>query len=193
MLGRRLTSNLLKFTQTNQFSSVSESVEKGKSKKLGRKLVQVLLISLTGGFALSALDDFAIYQSCSRKAMEKALENHAIIDALGEPLVKGPWYNASLALAHKRNSVSCTFPVSGPQGTGVLQMKAVRNGDDHTWVSFLRPQDWDILIMDAQLHVPANEEKHQTFRISVSDSIAPCASEECTRNISQESVNPDKK
>lgn len=64
---------------------------------------------------------------CS-KAMEKVSKNQAIIDAIGEPIVKGSWYNASLAVAHKRHSVSCSFPVSGPQGTGLLQLKAVRNG-----------------------------------------------------------------
>lgn len=62
------------------------------------------------------------------KAMEKVSKNQAIIDSIGEPIVKGPWYNASLSVAHKRHSVSCSFPVSGPQGTGVLQLKAVRNG-----------------------------------------------------------------
>lgn len=60
--------------------------------------------------------------------MEKVSKNQAMIEALGEPIVKGPWYNASLAVAHKRHSVSCTFPVSGPQGNGVLQLRAVRNG-----------------------------------------------------------------
>lgn len=60
--------------------------------------------------------------------MEKASKSQAIRDAIGEPIVKGPWYNASLAVAHKRNSVSCSFPVSGPQGTGVLQFKAISNG-----------------------------------------------------------------
>ena len=60
--------------------------------------------------------------------MEKASKNQILIDAIGEPIVRGPWYNASLAVAHKRHSVSCTFPVSGPQGTGIFQLKAVRNG-----------------------------------------------------------------
>lgn len=62
------------------------------------------------------------------KAIEKASENRAIVEALGEPIVRGPWYNASLAVAHRRHSVSCTFPVSGPQGTGIFQLKAVRQG-----------------------------------------------------------------
>lgn len=69
---------------------------------------------------------FVILQ-CS-KAIEKACKSEEVINAIGEPIVRGPWYNASLAVAHKRQSVSCTFPVSGPQGTGIFQIKAVRNG-----------------------------------------------------------------
>ncbi|KAH1195065.1 hypothetical protein GmHk_19G055679 [Glycine max] len=119
--------------------------------------------------------------------MEKVSKNQALIDAIGEPIVKGPWYNASLSVAHKRHSVSCSFPVSGPQGTGVLQLKAVRNGDD-TWSSFFLPRDWDILIMDALLHVPGNEEKHQTLRINLADKPLSCTTcTECTPHPSENS------
>jgi hypothetical protein len=76
---------------------------------------------------LTAATKFITCETCS-KAMENASKNQAIINAIGEPIVKGPWYNASLAVAHKRQSVSCSFPVSGPLGSGVLQLKAVRNG-----------------------------------------------------------------
>ncbi|KAJ0651299.1 putative cytochrome c oxidase assembly factor 1 [Helianthus annuus] len=62
------------------------------------------------------------------KAMEKASKNQAVVEAIGEPIARGPWYNASLAVTHKRHSVSCTFPVSGPHGTGIFQLRAVRNG-----------------------------------------------------------------
>lgn len=165
-------------------------MDEGKSKSLGRKAVSFVLITVTGGVALSALDDLVIYRSCSSKALEKASKNEALIDAIGEPIVRGPWYNASLAVAHKRHSVSCTFPVSGPQGSGVFQLKAVRNGDD-SWFSFLR-RDWDILIMDALLHVPANDEKHQTLRISISDTPAP-AFAACTDCKPQEPEIPEKK
>lgn len=144
----------------------------------GRKAVSFVLITVTGGVALSALDDLAIYRSCSSKAIEKARNNQAVIDAIGEPIAKGPWYNASLAVAHKRHSLSCTFPVSGPQGTGILQLKAVRNGD--SWIPFLRPRDWDILIMDALLHVPENEGKQKTLRINLTEKFASAACVSCT-------------
>ncbi|KAK6156203.1 hypothetical protein DH2020_010451 [Rehmannia glutinosa] len=176
MVGRRVLSMLK--NRAPAAPPPPAAAEEVKTKSWGRKVVSGALICLTGGVALSALDDLVIYQSCSSKAMEKASKNQAIIEAIGEPIVRGPWYNASLAVAHKRHSVSCTFPVSGPQGTGIFQLKAVRNGDDN-WFSILRARDWEILIMEALLHVPENEKKEQTFRISISDNIPldckPCA------------------
>ncbi|XP_008235592.1 PREDICTED: uncharacterized protein LOC103334409 [Prunus mume] len=190
MLARRLVSLFNKSSSASQFSSSAKTVDEGKS-SFGRKAVSFLLITTTGGVALSALNDLVIYQSCSSKAMEKASKNPAIIEAIGEPIVKGPWYNASLAVAHKRHSVSCTFPVSGPRGGGVLEVKAVRNGDD-TWLSYLIPRDWDILIMDALVYVAENEVKQQTMRIGISDTPAPACTA-CTGCSTQESVNPEKK
>ncbi|KAK6791000.1 hypothetical protein RDI58_010081 [Solanum bulbocastanum] len=213
MLGRRFIS----FLRRTPSASGNVVAEEGKAKTWGRRIVSGTLICLTGGVALSALDDLSIYHSCSRcilsaligkivvkslfsvesrnslKALERASKNKPIIDAIGEPIVRGPWYNASLAVAHQRQSVSCTFPVSGPQGTGIFQLKAVRNGEDK-WSSFLRASDWEILIMEALVHVPGNEEKQQTFRIKVSDDLPPPASNACTDCIPQESSgNVDKK
>lgn len=178
MLGKRLIS-FLKRTPASQLSSSAKSVEEPNTSPWGRRVVSGALICLTGGVALSALDDLFIYYGCSSKAIERASKNKAVIDAIGEPIVRGPWYNASLAVAHRRHSVSCTFPVSGPQGTGTVQFKAVRTGDD-TWYSFILPRDWEVLIMEALLHVPSNEEKQKTFRISLLDDIPPPVSVACT-------------
>nr|GFC02246.1 polyadenylate-binding protein 2-like [Tanacetum cinerariifolium] len=41
-------------------------------------------------------------------SLEKASKSQADIDATGEPIARGPWYNASLAVTYKRHSVSCT-------------------------------------------------------------------------------------
>ncbi|KDP26463.1 hypothetical protein JCGZ_17621 [Jatropha curcas] len=178
MLGRRLVS-FFRSPPSSQLSSTAKPVDEEKGRSFGRKAISFLLITTTGGVALSALDDLAIYQGCSSKAMEKASMNQAIKDVIGEPIVKGPWYNASLAVAHKRHSVSCTFPVSGPRGNGVLQLKAVRNGDDN-WFSFFLPRDWEILVMEALLHVPGNEEKQQTQRINLSENYPPEDCKACT-------------
>ncbi|KAB2021894.1 hypothetical protein CXB51_017115 [Gossypium anomalum] len=191
MLARRLVS-FFKNSPSSKLSSNGTSVNDEKNKSFAGKAVSFILITVTGGVALSALDDLAIYHGCSRKAMEKAGKNQAIINAIGEPIKKGPWYNASLAVAHKRHSVSCTFPVSGPQGNGVLQLKAVRNGDDN-WYSYVLPRDWEILIMEALLYVPGNEEKQQTLRISLLENAPSPACVACTECKPQQSENQEKK
>lgn len=49
--------------------------------------------------------------------------------------------------------------------------------------------------MEALLHVPANDEKHQTLRISLSDFLSSPACEACTTTDCkpQEPENPEKK
>ncbi|CAH9111587.1 unnamed protein product [Cuscuta epithymum] len=162
--------NLLLFLKRSP--STKSEVDGSNAKTWGQRAVMGTLICLTGGVALSALDDLSIYHSCSSKAIERANKNKAIIESIGVPIVRGPWYNASLGKSHQRHSVSCSFPVSGPQGSGIIQLKAINNGED-TWISFFRPRAWEILIMEALVHVPGNQEKQQTFRITVSDDVPP--------------------
>ncbi|KAG8083257.1 hypothetical protein GUJ93_ZPchr0015g6998 [Zizania palustris] len=86
------------------------------------------LLGLTGAVAASAVSDLSVFLSCSSQAIEKASQNQQIVNAIGTPIVRGPWYSASIAVNHTRHSVSCTFPVSAPQGNGLLKFKAVRLG-----------------------------------------------------------------
>ncbi|CAN7047444.1 hypothetical protein IGI04_025486 [Brassica rapa subsp. trilocularis] len=168
MFARRFTSAVFKRSSSTSSSSDKAAKENGTLGSFGRKAVSFVLITVTGGVALSALDDLSIYRGCSSKAMEKVMRNKAMIQAIGEPIEKGPWYNASLAVSQQRHSVSCSFPVVGPQGTGILHLKAVRNGEDSLF-GFLQQRDWDILIMDALVHVPSNDGPQQTLRIDISD------------------------
>ncbi|KAF6139188.1 hypothetical protein GIB67_040335 [Kingdonia uniflora] len=46
--------------------STAKPVEEEKSNKWTRKVVPFVLLSITGGVALSAIDDLAIYSVCSR-------------------------------------------------------------------------------------------------------------------------------
>lgn len=48
--------------------SATKPVDGGKKGSFGRKAVSFVLITVTGGVALSALDDLAIYHGCSRYA-----------------------------------------------------------------------------------------------------------------------------
>ncbi|XP_010415847.1 PREDICTED: uncharacterized protein LOC104701788 isoform X3 [Camelina sativa] len=170
MFARRLTSSFFKGSSTS--SSSDKTGKAGTLGSFGRKAVSFVLITVTGGVALSALDDLSIYHGCSSKAMEKVINSKAMIEAIGEPIEKGPWYSASLAVSHQRHSVSCSFPVIGPQGTGILHLKAVRNGED-SLLGFLKQRDWDILMMDALVHVPSNDGPQQTLRINISNMVDP--------------------
>ncbi|KAI4338777.1 hypothetical protein MLD38_023790 [Melastoma candidum] len=158
MLARRTLPHLM----SPRASRVSKLAAKsGESEAKGgnifvRKTVSFMLITVTGGVALTALDDLAIYHACSSQTMEKATNDQEIKDALGEP-IKGSWYDASLAW--------------------MVQLKAVRNEDD-TWFSFLHPRNWEVLIMEA-LHVPGNEEKQPALRINVANELPPPACKEC--------------
>uniref|UniRef100_A0A453GYX9 non-specific serine/threonine protein kinase n=1 Tax=Aegilops tauschii subsp. strangulata TaxID=200361 RepID=A0A453GYX9_AEGTS len=135
----------------------SRSAGDGRQKKKKRstavrKVVSIGAISLAGGVALSAINDLAIFHGCTSKAIDKASENPEVVQAIGVPIVRGPWYDASVVLGHRRRSVSCTFPVTGPRGSGVFQIEAIRNGEDGV-LSFLRHHDWEILAMDARLEL----------------------------------------
>ncbi|KAJ6973822.1 hypothetical protein NC653_033984 [Populus alba x Populus x berolinensis] len=65
MLARRFIS-LFKGSQASQIRSGVKSLDEGKSKSFGRKAVSFVSDTVTGGVALSALDDLAIYHGCSR-------------------------------------------------------------------------------------------------------------------------------
>ncbi|KAF3335804.1 hypothetical protein FCM35_KLT20311 [Carex littledalei] len=166
-------------TSSDKPANASESSGGEKKRSLTRQIVQIGLISLAGGFALTSVNDLAIFHGCSSNAIEKASKNSKIVEAIGLPIVRGAWYDASLAVGHRRKSVSCTFPVSGPHGSAILQLKAIRAGEDGMF-SFLRNRDWDILLMEALVHVPGNDEKHQTFRISLTNSLHSSSSPSST-------------
>ncbi|EMS63461.1 hypothetical protein TRIUR3_00562 [Triticum urartu] len=136
-----------------------------------RRAAALSLLGLTGAVAASAFSDLSVFLSCSSQAMEKATKNQQVASAIGEPITRGPWYSASIAVNRARRSVSCTFPVSGPQGDGLLKFKAVRLAEE-SWFRFLQPSDWEILIMDAILDVRTEDGKHQTMRVTVADNTA---------------------
>lgn len=51
---------------------------------------------------------------------------------------------------------------------------------DDNWYSYIVPRDWEILVMEALLHVPGNEEKQQTLRISLLENVSSPACTACT-------------
>ncbi|RLN33250.1 putative protein kinase superfamily protein [Panicum miliaceum] len=108
-----------------EFGTYSTGGSSGSRKRsLPRRVLSIGAISLAGGLVLSAVNDLAIFHGCTTKVIEKAADNQKVVEAIGVPLVRGPWYEASLEVGHRRRSVSCTFPVSGPHGSGFFQIEA---------------------------------------------------------------------
>ncbi|CAM0953274.1 unnamed protein product [Alopecurus aequalis] len=134
------------------------SYSAGDSGRKKKRVVAIVVISVAGGVALSGINDLAIFHGCTRKAIETATGNREVVGAIGVPILRGPWYDASVVLGHRRRSVSCTFPVTGPQGSGLFQIEAVRNGGDGM-LSFLRHHDWEIRAMNAHLEVASHDDK----------------------------------
>ncbi|CAN6270894.1 unnamed protein product [Urochloa humidicola] len=154
-----------------------------------RRAVALSLLGLTGAVAASAVSDLSVFLSCSSQAIEKATQNQQIVNAIGKPIVRGPWYSASIAVNHAKHSVSCTFPVSAPQGSGLLKFKAVRLGDE-SWYSFLQPSDWEILIMDAILDIHTEDGKHRTVRVTIPDNTPAPPPADCTACKSHTAPSP---
>ncbi|XP_044947746.1 BEN domain-containing protein 4-like [Hordeum vulgare subsp. vulgare] len=93
-----------------------------------RRAAALSLLGLTGAVAASTVNDLSVFLSCSSQAMEKATQNKQGASAMGEPITRGPWYSTSIVINRAKRSVSCTFPVSGPEGDGLLKFKVVRLG-----------------------------------------------------------------
>ncbi|CAN6247778.1 unnamed protein product [Urochloa humidicola] len=188
LLRRRLS------TQTHPAAAAAapppppEAAESGPG-AWARRTVALSLLGLTGAVAASAVSDLSVFLSCSSQAIEKATQNQQIVNAMGKPIVRGPWYSASIAVNHTKHSVSCTFPVSAPQGSGLLKFKAVRLGDE-SWYSFLQPSDWEILIMDAILDIHTEDGKHRTVRVTIPDNTPAPPPADCTACKSHTAPSP---
>ncbi|XP_052154333.1 uncharacterized protein LOC127772343 [Oryza glaberrima] len=192
MAARRLSaatpSSPLLLLRRRRLSSAAAEADAGAGEWV-RRAGALSLLGLTGAVAASAISDLSVFLSCSSQAIEKASQNQQIVNAIGAPIVRGPWYSTSIAVNHARHSVSCTFPVSAPQGNGLLKFKAVRSGDE-SWFSFLQRSDWEILLMDAILDVPTDDGKHQTIRVTIPDNTTPSPQIDCKACKSQPTLTP---
>ncbi|CAH8387884.1 unnamed protein product [Eruca vesicaria subsp. sativa] len=64
--------------------------------------------------------------------------------------------------------VQCITSRFAAKTYSVLYLKVICSGEDSLF-GFLQQRDWDILIMEAHVHVPSNDGPQQTLRIEISD------------------------
>jgi hypothetical protein len=118
-----------------------------------KKVTSGLLLGLMSLAGVSIYDDYLIYQQCSKKAMDQAVNNPRLLAVLGEHIEKGPWYEATMGLDHEGHSASCTFSVIGSLGTANLHLRAVKFEEKRNWLSPYAPGitggRWEVLTLEA--------------------------------------------
>uniref|UniRef100_A0A0D3FAM3 Uncharacterized protein n=1 Tax=Oryza barthii TaxID=65489 RepID=A0A0D3FAM3_9ORYZ len=169
----------------------------GKRSRI-RRIVSIGVISIAGGVALSALNDLAIFHGCSSKAIKKATENQEVVEAIGVPIDHGmmhlllwvidedlyhvhsqclghraqEFFNSKLFgmefLRHPFSFKQLNSTSSYRRRLWKAQYIVFCSADDGV-LSFLRHHDWDILVMEAHLHVPSDDDKQKTLKINLID------------------------
>ncbi len=80
------------------------------------------LVAVTMSAAIRSLKSSELYQ----KAVETARLNVTLTEALGQPLKEGFFAAGSFNYASTSGRAEITIPVSGPQGSGTITLKAQR-------------------------------------------------------------------
>ncbi|KAG6555881.1 hypothetical protein Mapa_002523 [Marchantia paleacea] len=123
--------------------------------RIAQRAGAVALCGAMGWAAASAAEDVYIYDQCSSKALEKASQDPRLKEFIGEEIKLGQWhwYEASLAVAHKGMSASCSFPVYGSHGTANLHLKAVRlhGRRESVFHNIFGGGQWEVLMLEAQV------------------------------------------
>ena len=80
------------------------------------------LVAVTLAAALQSLKSGELYQ----QAVATAKLNAAVSEALGQPLKEGFFASGNFKYTSTSGSAEITIPVSGPQGSGTITLKAQR-------------------------------------------------------------------
>jgi hypothetical protein len=66
---------------------------------------------------------FSLLHGTCREALEKANAHAQLQAVLGTPIGAGPWYNATVGLAHGGRIANCTLTLSGSQRSTDVSMR----------------------------------------------------------------------
>lgn len=91
------------------------------------RIFQAALLSSTGYVVTDVFDEAFLYLHSRRIGMEAVRKNEELMEMLGDHVVAGQWFNASVSKQHYGHMTSCSFPVIGDKfGTEVV-VKLIRN------------------------------------------------------------------
>lgn len=86
----------------------------------------VLFISAIFVFVFSLLKNSPPYEN----ALEFAADHEAVIEVTGEPLEAGWLVSGNIQVNNATGTADLSIPVSGPDGSGHLQVEATKNGGE---------------------------------------------------------------
>ena len=91
-------------------------------------IVAVLFFLGIGGAVLGGLR----HSEPATMALDRADRHPAVRQALGEPVEAGFWVTGSIHVSNGGGQAELSLPLSGPHGTGTLELTANRQGG--TWI-----------------------------------------------------------
>lgn len=93
-------------------------------------VVLVPVIVCCGGITLLLSAIFSTIKSSDvyTEALQRARENPEVVELLGEPIEPGFFVSGNLSFHNSSGSADLSFPISGPNGSAVVNVKATRAG-----------------------------------------------------------------
>ncbi|GJP59153.1 hypothetical protein CLOP_g8804 [Closterium sp. NIES-67] len=110
-----------------------------------------ILAGATLGVTYSVADDVLLFYRCSSEALEVANQNEQLKAAIGSPVRRGPWYNATIGITHGGRAASATFPVEGPKGSALFHLRAIRTHGGRSTLLYNLQSDpkWQLFVLQA--------------------------------------------
>lgn len=91
---------------------------------LGVVCLCAAFITLIVGIVFGAIRSTDVYQ----EALQRARNDPAVVEALGEPIEPGWWVTGSIETTGNLGDADFTIPISGPNGSGRLYAVARKSG-----------------------------------------------------------------
>jgi len=77
-------------------------------------------------FVFSLIKDSPVYEG----ALDRAAEHPDVIEMTGDPLEPGWFVSGNIAVNNQTGNADLSIPVSGPDGSGQLQVEATKSGGE---------------------------------------------------------------
>lgn len=124
---------------------------------VGGCLTIIVLFVLGVGAAVFGVSKMVTGSEPYEYAYEKAIQNEAVIQALGNPIEKGfVGSNSNYSYKNGEGRVSLTIPINGPLNDAFIYVEGVKEDDEWTYTKLyvdIKNDDNDVNLLEAPLDV----------------------------------------